>query len=185
MTHKQVAMLLLLALIMTPGLAQAEPLTYQHEGEPLFSITFPDGWYVDTDFASDAKAAGTDEGGESEIRILEAMPGDGTKLWFGIWTAPKTTTLERGLEYVASLDGSLFTNVESSEPKQTSLSGMAARTFYGTAKRENEDVEYAVAVFEPQAGVIVVALYVGRPHTWEKHKDGLDGIVASLAPAGD
>lgn len=182
---RHLTLLLFLALLVLPSLSRAESLTYRHAGSPLFSITFPDAWYVDTDFEAEAQAAGTDTGEAPGVRIVEAMPGDGTKLWFGIWTVPKATTLQRGLEYVASLDGSLFTNVEASEPQQTSLGGMDARTFYGKARREGEEVEYAVALFEPRAEVIVVALYVGRPQTWEKHQEELSGIVASLAPAGD
>ncbi len=185
MRYRHLGILVVLGFLVLPGLGKAEQVTYRHEGSPLFSITFPEGWYLDTDFESDARAAGTYSEGEATLRILEAMPTDGTKLWFGVWTAPKATTLERGLEYVASLDGSLFTDVEASEPQRTSLGGMEARTFFGKARREGEEVEYAVAVFEPRAGVVAVALYVGRPQTWESHEEELTGIVASLQPAGN
>ena len=183
MRYGRFAVLSVLALTLAPGLALAEEIEYEHEGSPLFSITFPDGWFVDTDYVAEAKAAGTYEGGEPEIRILEAMPGDGTKLWFGIWVAPKTTTFDRALEYVASLDGYLFTDVEASQPENTQLSGMAAKTLYGTARREGERVEFAVAIFEPRDAVMVVALYVGRPKTWEIHQDDLEAVVESIRPA--
>ena len=47
-----------------------------------------------------------------------------------------------------------------------------------------EEVEYAVALFEPQPEVIAVALYVGLPQTWEKHQQELSSIVGSLTRAG-
>ena len=170
----------LLALASVPGLLVAEPYTYEHDGEPLFSITFPEGWYVDTDYMPEAKAEGPDTG----LRILEGMPSDGTKLWFGIWVAPeKVADFESALEYVASLDGDLFTNVEFSKPLDTTFNGMQAKTFYGVARRLNESVEFAVALFEPRENLFTVALYVGRPQTWGKHQAQLDKVVESIKPA--
>jgi hypothetical protein len=180
--YARFAVLPILALILAPGLCRAATIEYEHDGAPLFSITFPDGWYVDEDYDAEAKAAGTHEGSDAGIRILEAMPADGTKLWFGVWVAPKATTFDRALEYVASLDGYLFTDVEASQPRDTELGGMAAKTFFGTARREGEDVEFAVALFEPRDEVMVVALYVGRPKTWEAHKDDLQAVVDSIVP---
>ena len=185
MRYARFVVLPILALILAPSLCRAATIEYEHDGAPLFSITFPGGWYVDEDYEAEAKAAGTDEGTDPEIRILEAMPGDGTKLWFGIWVAPKATTFERALEYVASLDGYLFTDVEASQPRDTELRGMAAKTFYGTARREGEDVEFAVALFEPRDEVMVVALYVGRPETWKAHREELEAVVDSLKPVDE
>lgn len=183
--HKTFPSLLILALALVPSLCLAERLNYEHAGETLFSIDFPDNWYVDSDFVSDAKAAGTYKGGEPGLRILEAMPSDGTKLWFGIWVAPDSVKdLEKGLEYVSSLDGDLFTNVESSRPKDTSFGGMPAKTMQGVARRLGEDVEFAVALIQPREDVVTVALYVGRPQTWAKHQAQLDKVVESIEPAG-
>lgn len=176
--------LMLFALVILPGLSQAETVTYDHDGEDLLSITYPDGWMIDTDYVADAKGAGTYKGGEPEIRVVEAMPQDGTRLWIGIWVAPRTSTLEKGLEYAASLDGSLFTDVNATEPEKTELGGMPARTFHGTAKKQGEDVEFAMALLEPRKGIIVSVLYVGEPDTWAKHEAELEAIVESLRPAG-
>ncbi len=176
--------LALVSLLILPAVSGAETLAYSHDGKPLLSITFPDGWLVDTDYVEDATAAGTYKGGEPEIRIVEAMPEDGTRLWIGSWVAPRTSTLEKGLEYAASLDGSLFTDVEATAPEATEVGGMAARTFHGTAKRQGEDVEFAMALLEPRDGVIVVVLYVGEPETWTQHEAELTAIVESLRPAG-
>ena len=179
----EVSALIAIALLLAPASAPADTFTYDHEGRDLFSLTFPDGWFVDTDYADEARAAGGFEGGEPEIRIVEAMPGDGTKLWFGVWVIPRASTLERGLEYVASLDGELFTDVEISEPRETALGGMRARALSGNAKRDGEEVELAVVLFEPRPEVIAAALYVGRPDTWKEHEGELQGIVDSVEPA--
>jgi len=177
--------LVVFVLVVLPGLSRAETVAYDHGGEPLLSITFPNGWNIDTDYVADAKGAGTYKGGEPEIRIVEAMPEDGTRMWIGIWVAPRTSTLEKGLEYAASLDGSLFTDVEATEPEDATLGGMAAKTFHGSAKRQGEIVEFAMALLEPRDGVIVSVLYVGEPETWSKHEAELTAIVESLRPAGN
>ena len=181
---KTVLLSILLAVSVVPTVGHAEALTYRHLDEELFLITFPDDWFVDSDFVADARAAGTMKGGEPALRILEAMPGDGTKLWFGIWVAPeKVTDLETALEYAASLDGYLFTDVRSSQPRDTTLGGMPAKTFSGLARRLGEEVEFAAALFQPRAEVVTVALYVGRPQTWARHRDALEQIVDSIKPA--
>ena len=75
--------LLAVAWLGTPAVARAQTVVYDHEGRPLFSITLPDHWFLDTDFGDEARTAGVDKGAEPGIRIVEAMPGDGTKLWLG------------------------------------------------------------------------------------------------------
>ena len=174
------ALILVVGLWLTTSFAQAETITYHLEDQPLFSITFPDDWYTDIDFADEAEAASV---ADSEIRILEAMPSDGTKLWFGIWVAPRVDSIDRGLDYLESLDTELFSQIDASEPRETELGGMRAMTFYGTAVRQEEDVEFAVALFQLRPEVIVVALYVGRPDTWNRHEEALAAIVESLSPA--
>ena len=164
--------------------AGATTLTYDHDGEDLLQVDFPAGWVIDTDYVEEAKAAGTYQGGEPEIRIVEAMPADGTRLSFGFWVAPRTPTLDKGLEYAASLDGSLFTDVEATDPEATELGGMPARTFQGTAKRQGDDVEFAMALIEARKGVVVAVLYVGVPDSWAKHQEELESIVGSLRRAG-
>ena len=185
MNGPKLSILPILALLLVPGLCRAETVQYSNDSGSLFTLTFPDGWYIDQDYEAEAKAAGADQNGDPAIRILEAMPGDGSKLWFGIWSVPNATTLDKGIEYVASLDGYLFTEVQASEPKATQLGGMEAKTLYGTALREGEEVEFAVALFEPRDEVIVVALYVGRPQTWKAHQSDLQALVDSIAPVGD
>lgn len=175
--------LLAVAWLGATAAAREQKHVYTHEGRPLFSITLPDRWFLDTDFGEEARAAGVDKGGEPDIRIVEAMPGDGTKLWLGAWVVPRASTLERGLEYVTSLDSDLFSDIAVSPAKETQLGGMKARALAGTAKREGEKVELAAVLFEARPGVIAVVLYVGLPDTWIQHRDELERIVASVQPA--
>jgi hypothetical protein len=175
--------LLAVAWLGATAVAREEKVVYEHAGRPLFSFTLPDRWILDTDFGDEARAAGADTSAGPEIRIVEVMPGDGTKLWLGAWVVPRASTLERGLEYVASLDGSLFSDIAISPPRETTIGGMKARALAGTAKREGEKVELAAVLFEARPGVIAVVLYVGLPDTWSTHRDELQRIVASVQPA--
>jgi hypothetical protein len=172
--------LLAVAWLGATAVAREEKVVYEHAGRPLFSFTLPDRWILDTDFGDEARAAGVAGPG---IRIVEAMPGDGTKLWLGAWVVPRASTLDRGLEYVTSLDGELFSDIAISPPRETTIGGMKARALAGTAKREGEKVELAAVLFEARPGVIAVVLYVGLPDTWSKHRDELQRIVASVQPA--
>jgi hypothetical protein len=172
--------LLAVAWLGAVALAREEKVVYEHEGRPLFSFTLPDRWFLDTDFADEARAAGVDAGAGLGIRIVEAMPADGTKLWLGAWVVPRASTLDRGIEYVASLDGELFSDIAISPPSETTIGGMQARALSGTAKRQGEKVELAAVLFEARPGVIAVVLSVGLPDTWSKHRDELQQIVASV-----
>jgi hypothetical protein len=182
---KRLAFVVLLAVawLGATAVAREQKYVYNHEGRPLFSISLPDGWLLDTDFGDEARAAGVDKAGGPEIRIVEAMPGDGTKLWLGAWVVPRASTLDRGLEYVTSLDGELFSDIALSPATETALGGMKARALAGTAKRDGEKVELAAVLFEARPGVIAVVLYVGLPDTWSKHRAELRQIVASVQPA--
>lgn len=172
-----------LVLLTTIAIA-ADPVTvtYDLDGEDLISIDYPSGWTVDTDYIPEAKAAGTFKDGKAQIRVVEAMPTDGTKLWIGIWTAPGVESFEDGLEYARSLGESLFTDVESTEPESTEIGEMPALTLHGTAKRQDEDVEFAMALLQAKDDLVVSVLYVGRPQTWEEHEDELQTIVDSIRP---
>ena len=148
MKRMSFVVLLAVAWLGATALAREEKVVYEHEGRPLFSFTLPDRWILDTDFGDEARAAGVDRGTGPEIRIVEAMPGDGTKLWLGAWVVPRASTLDRGLEYVTSLDGELFSDIAISPPRETEIGGMKARVLSGTAKREGEKVELAAVLFE-------------------------------------
>jgi hypothetical protein len=180
---KRLALIVGLGLLLTAP-AEAQTLTYEHQGSPLFKITYPAGWLVDLDFQQEAKEAGAYKEGEPlELRIIEARPSDGRHLWVGLWVVPDATDLDQGEAYIASLRQDLFTDVEVSQPTTASLGGMPARLASGNALREGEPVELKIALFEPRAGIVAAALYVGIDEAWQEHRDELDAMAASIRPA--
>ena len=178
------ALYTVLLLCFAAGASQGQTLIYEHQGSPLFSIEFPEGWLVDLDFEAEAREAGTyREGEELEIRILEANPGDGAHIWVGLWALPDARTLDEGVTYFTTLNRDLFTDLEVSEPEARELNGMAARILRGTAKRDGEAVELTMALFEARPGTIAAGLYVGAPDAWRTYREELESMLASLAPA--
>ena len=175
-----------LLLALAAASSQAQTLIYEHDGTPLFSITYPSAWLVDLDFEEEAREAGTyQEGEELALRIVEARPNDDRHLWFGVWAIPDAGTLGEGLAYLSSLQQDLFTGLELSEARTTELGGMSARVLQGTARREGEPVELLMALFEPRRGAIAAALYVGEPEAWQIHRQELEAMVASLKAAAE
>jgi hypothetical protein len=174
---------LFILLMCLPALAQAQALVYEEAGVPLFAVEFPADWLVDTDFLDEAQAAGAVDAAGPQLRILEAMPADGGKLWLGFWVVPRVSTLAGAVDYMASLDAELFTEVVATRPIELALNGMPAKRSTGTALRNGETVEFAVVFFEPQPRTIAMALYVGKPKAWKTHADALAAIRDSLSPA--
>ena len=171
------------ALALVAAAAQPQGLVYEQDGKPLFSIELPDGWVVDLDFEDEAREAGTwQEGEELQIRIVEARPDDGSKIWVGLWGLPWVSNLDEAVEYLAGLNQDIFSEVEISRPKDTDLNGMAARTATGKAVHQGEEVEFIVALFEPRAGSIAIGMYVGAVDGWKDWEAELERMVKSLQP---
>ncbi len=176
---------LVLAVLCMPSLVHGQSLIYEGIEGPLFSVEFPADWIVDVDFLDEARAAGVADTVASPLRIVEAMPNDGSKLWIGFWTVPRVSTLSEALDYMASLDTELFTEIVATSPTDRDLNGMPAKVFSGTALRQGDAIEFSVALFEPRAEKIAVGLYVGQPDTWNRHADLLGAIRDSLQRAAD
>jgi hypothetical protein len=178
---RSLSMVLLLAL--AAGSAGADALVYEEGGEPLFTIEIPDDWQVDLDFADEAREAGAAEGEEPEFRIVEIWPRDESHVWLGVWSLPDVSTLDEGLAYLSTLRGDLFSDVEISEPKAGEVHGMPTRTMKGSAKRDGDDVRFAMALFSPREGAVVAVLYAGEPQAWEANREALAGMVSSFQAA--
>jgi hypothetical protein len=173
-----------LLLALPAAAAHAQVIVYEVDHEPLFEIDFPDGWLVDLDFADEARAAGTfEEGEELGIRIIEANPADGAQIWVGFWVVPGAATLQAGLEYAASLNRDLFTELGVSAPEVEELNGMDARVVRATARREGQEVEMILVLFKPRVGTIAAGLYVGAVDAWKAYRPQLEAMIASLEPA--
>ncbi len=179
---KTLCSVLLIAL--TATVVQGQALVYEVDDKPLFEIDFPEGWLVDLDFKDEAKAAGAyTEGEELRIRVVEANPGDGAEVWVGLWALPDISDLDEGMNYVASLNGDLFSEIEISRPEEREINGMPARVMTANAVHEGQDVELILALFVPRTGTVAAALYVGATDIWRSYETELRGMLNSLERA--
>ncbi len=177
-------LLVVVATVTLGSAAQGQVLVYEIDDEPLFEIDFPSGWLVDLDFKDEARAAGAyTEGEELRIRIVEANPGDGAEIWVGLWAIPDVTDLDEGMDYVASLNSDLFSEIEMSRPEEREINGMPARVMTATAVHDGQDVELLLALFVPRADTVAAGLYVGATDIWREYESELRGMMSSLQPA--
>ena len=174
---------LAIAALILVGPAFGETVEYARDGEVLFSIDYPDGWSIDTDFDAEAKEAGTYQDGGPKIDIVEAMPVDGTRAWIGVWIAPEVTNLEEAVEYGRSLSEFLLAEVEASEPEAGTLNGMDQISIEGVARKDGNEVEFGLAFFQASADAVGAVLYIGETGAWDEHEDELEAIAASIRSA--
>ena len=160
--------------------SQGQTLTYDHDGEALFSIDYPPGWLVDLDFEQEAEEA--DVPPDEALRIIEARPNEDQHLWVGIWVVPDATTLDEGAAYTGSLNQDLFTVLDVGEPQRAEANGMSTLQIGGTAEREGEAVQFRAVLFEPRSGVIAAALCVGSLEAWKAHQVDIEAIATSIVP---
>lgn len=161
-----------------------ETVEYKRDGKILFTIDYPEGWNVDTDFVAEAKAAGTWGDGGPQIEIVEAMPADGMRAWIGVWIAPPdVTNLEEAAEYGRSLGEFLMADVEAGEVEKGSLNGLDSISVEGVARRDGNEVEFGMAFFQATRNAVGAVLYIGETGAWEEHEDELESIAASVSPA--
>lgn len=149
-----------------------------HDGRPVFKIKYPAGWVVDLDFDKPRK----DHPGPPPPRVVEAMPNDGSLVWLGIWMPRRVTSFDEAEDYLDSLEQHILSDVKANPPRAQYLNGMPARIIDGTAKKDNDEVVWAMAFFQPADGVIGAALYVAVPAAVKKHQKDLDELIASLRP---
>jgi len=163
--------------------AFGETVEYARDGEVLFSIDYPDGWIIDTDFEAEAKEAGTYQDGGPKIDIVEAMPADDTRAWIGVWIAPEVANLEEAVEYGRSLSEFLLADVEASDPETGTLNGMDKISIEGVARKDGNEVEFGLAFFQASEDAVGAVLYVGETGAWDEHEDELEAIAASIRSA--
>jgi hypothetical protein len=169
----------LLLLLLWTGAVQAHTLVYETSGgQPVFRIAYPSGWSLDLSLAKPQEDAGT----APPPQVVAAMPTDGSLLWLGVWVPPGVSNFEQAKAYLDSLEQYILTEVKAEAPRTDTINGMQARIMEGTAKKDDDPVEWVMAFFQPQQGVIAAALYVGVVEAREKHKQDLEMIIGSLRP---
>ncbi|MDJ0958754.1 MAG: hypothetical protein QNI91_17945 [Arenicellales bacterium] len=148
------------------------------DGTPVFSVDFPDGWRLDLDF--DPPAEGIDA--PPPPRVVEAIPKDGAKLWLGTWVVTEITDINDADAYFGSLEQYILSDVTIDSKSQNDHNGMAARVLKGSAKKDTEPVEWAVALFQPHPEIVAAILYIGVTVAREHRAVELQAIVDSVRP---
>ena len=157
----------------------AQTVTYNSpSGEPIFSITYPEGWSVDFNFDKSDK----DQTDTPPPRVVEAMPDDGSKLWLGIWVPPYLSDLRDAPGYLQSLEQYILTDVKEGEPDSKTLNGMPSLIIQGTALKDSQPVEWVMAFFQASESAVGAALYIGVIEDKKRHQQSLDKLINSLRP---
>ncbi len=174
--------LIFIILIMAGGAAQAQvAITYSTQGKQHFTMTIPDSWRVDV--GSEGNAAEIPEGERARSRLITAMPGDGTSLWFGMWVPADVKNFKEAKEYIDSLGLELLTDVVTKERKFESLNGMEVYYASGTGKKEGEAMDFHAAFVQLSQESVAIAIYIGPNETTVTHGDELKRMFHSLQPA--
>jgi hypothetical protein len=169
----------LLLLVLWADAAQAHTLIYETgDGRPVFRIAYPSGWSLDLKLSNPQP----DAGASPPPQVVGAMPNDGSLLWLGVWVPPGVSNFEEAKAYLDSLEQYILTEVKAEAPRVDTINGMPARIMEGTAKKDEDPVEWVMAFFQPQEGVIATALYVGVVEAREKHRQNLEKIIGSIRP---
>ena len=173
--------LLLVFLLSLSGIRSASAHTFIYnltDGTPVFSVDFPDGWRLDLDF--DPPAENIDA--PPPPRIVEAIPKDGAKLWLGTWGVTEITDINDADDYFGSLEQYILSDVVIDSESKDDHNGMLARVLKGSAKKDTEPVEWAVALFQPRPEIMAAILYIGVTEAREYRAAELQAIVDSVQP---
>jgi len=178
---KKALSLIFFILFMAGGVVQAQvSVAYSSQGKQHFTMTIPDSWRVNVGFEVDP--ALMPEGERPMARLITAMPGDGTPLWFGMWVPADVKNFEEAREYMDSLDIELLSDVVTKERKFDTLNGMEVYYASGTGKREGEAMDFHGAFVQLSKESVAIAIYIGPHETTITHGDELTRMFHSLQP---
>ncbi len=173
---------LMVFLLWTGGVAQAQvTVTYSSGGKEFFTITVADNWRLNV-----GVEGGQDQAIESDTlmaRLMTAMPGDGTPLWFGIWVPPDMKKITAAKEYMDSLGVDLLTEVVTTRRRFDVLNGMDVFYVNGTGRKDGEIMDFHCAFVQLPQEKVIIAIYIGPPEATVNHGDELVRMVQSLQPA--
>jgi hypothetical protein len=171
--------LVLLLLSAGPGVAGIS-IIYQSLGAEHFTMAVPDRWMVNVGREPDTSEL--DKNGRLLPRLVTAMPGDGTPLWFGIWIPPDISTITDAREYMAELGGDLLDEIKVTRRRTDTLNTMQVVYVGGTGKKDKEAMEFYAACIQLNPDTVVIALYIGPHETTVTHGRELRQMIQSLAP---
>ena len=159
----------ILAFAFMTSTAKAQMVTYLQEGEPSFSLTFPEGWEIRT-----PRAEGRN--------VISAYPSDGTLLWLGMWIMKESAGVDDAVERLKAMKAGLFEGMKTvREPWTEKLGALDARCFRGSGKyRGEKTVESFMALFELPGKRIGALGYIGEPDGVRTHRDDIEATLQSL-----
>ncbi len=184
---KKIFLLACLMCLAVAGTSSAQSFTYELDGEPVFTISYPIGWTILTE--KDEDLLERPEGVPPMPLLVTARPKSGL-LWFGTWVMRKIDTFDEAEEYLTSLIGHLFKDVTTNRLEEGVHNGMNFRYYDGTAVkattgpnlRKDEKVEYFVGFFSPRDDLMGIAIYIGLPNASQKYGELLKETLNTITP---
>ena len=178
---KKALSLIFIILLLAGGAAQAQvSINYSSQGGQHFTMTIADSWQVNV--GSEVDSSQVPEGERPMPRLITAMPGDGTPLWFGMWVPADVKKVEEAKEYMDSLGLDLLAKVNTKERTFDTLNGMEVYYVSGTGKKEGEVMDFHAAFVQLSKENVAIAIYIGPHETTITHGDELVQMVHSLKP---
>ncbi len=171
---------ILFILFMAGGTAQAQvSIIYSSHGKQHFTMTIPDDWRINVG-NEEVDPGRIPEGERVPSRLITAVPGDGTALWFGMWVPADVEDFKEAKEYIDSLGLELLTDVVTKERKFETLNGMDVYYASGTGKKEGEVMDFHAAFVQLSQESVAIAIYIGPHETTVTHGDELKRMFKSL-----
>jgi hypothetical protein len=153
-----------LALIACGSFATAQKVFEYPADEPTFSITFPEGWTVESEEEGSLSGAPEDELVAVELMALEAEEADGA------------------ITEAKEAFSDLYEEIEFDEIQEGELGNMKVKLFNAKGTDEEGD-KYNIncALFAPKGGeTFFMLFFVGSPEGSAKHAEALTGILQSM-----
>ena len=173
--------LLVLFFLLAGRTADAQvSITYSSWGKHFFTMTIADNWRVNVGAEADTEQV--QEGERPMARLITAMPGDGTPLWFGMWVPPQVKSIKEAKNYMDSLGIDLLSNVVITKRTFDTLNGMDVYYVGGTGDKEGEPMDFRAAFVQLSQESVAIALYIGPHETTISHGDELVQMVHSVQP---
>jgi predicted Zn-dependent protease len=130
---------------------------------PVFSITFPDGWETETD-----------------ENLLHAFPAD-SSIYLGLWALEEGVKLEDALDALDEIVSSLVTGLETGEAEKNEINGIEIVSVDGSGKdTEGDDVNVSAALFSPDDSQVFILIYYATPAAEARHEDELIAVIGSI-----
>jgi hypothetical protein len=174
------ALLLIAGAFLLPGVALAEvTVTYETEGQKLFSFQVPDGWEI-------RKGDRASKGAQKDARrIISVLPNERKQvMWAGFWSPPKVKDLTEVTDYLRGVAPKLLPTAEIAYRDERTINGKAARIVSGTGEREGRDFDFALIAIQIAKDRVAISAFVGEPEAYDKYEKSLIKVMNSIKEVG-